>query len=243
MTDASGATAIAPFRTLHYQRHNQRRQEHLASLGLPLHGRSVLEVGAGVGDHTSFFIDRGCKVTSIEARPELCEEYARWLPNGYDDHSRLPTVINGRAELTDILVSRPVDVVYCYGLLYHLADPAMALAAMARRCLGLLLLETCVSVGDTDELVMCQEHDETTQSVVGIGCRPMRPWVFNQLGMLFDHVYMPATQPNHEEFPIDWTPEGAPFPARTRAVFVASRHALALPTLLDHVPAKQTRAP
>src|SRR4051794_26482202 len=53
-----------------YIRHNQRRQEHLASLGLEIAGRDVLEVGAGIGDHTSFFLDRGCRVTITDGRPK-----------------------------------------------------------------------------------------------------------------------------------------------------------------------------
>ncbi|HUK57003.1 MAG TPA: SAM-dependent methyltransferase, partial [Nitrospiria bacterium] len=38
------------FLSYHYQRHNQRRQEHLASLGLNIQGATVLEAGAGIGD-------------------------------------------------------------------------------------------------------------------------------------------------------------------------------------------------
>jgi hypothetical protein len=53
---------IDVFHSAHYQRHNQRRQEHLASLGLDISGATVLEVGAGIGDHTSFFLDRGCQI-------------------------------------------------------------------------------------------------------------------------------------------------------------------------------------
>ena len=51
-----------------YLRLNQRRLEHLASLRLPIGGKTVLEVGAGVGDHTSFFIDRSCIVTATDGR-------------------------------------------------------------------------------------------------------------------------------------------------------------------------------
>jgi len=51
-----------------YKRHNSRRQEHLASLGLDLTKQKVLEVGAGTGDHSSFFIDRSCDITITEAR-------------------------------------------------------------------------------------------------------------------------------------------------------------------------------
>ncbi len=46
---------LASFATDDYRRHNSRRLEHLATLGLDLAGRKVLEVGAGIGDHTSFF--------------------------------------------------------------------------------------------------------------------------------------------------------------------------------------------
>ena len=53
-----------------YQRHNRRRQEHLASLALPLVNKTVLEVGAGIGDHTSFFLDRQCRVTVTDALDE-----------------------------------------------------------------------------------------------------------------------------------------------------------------------------
>jgi 16S rRNA A1518/A1519 N6-dimethyltransferase RsmA/KsgA/DIM1 with predicted DNA glycosylase/AP lyase activity len=46
------------FHSNHYLRMNQRRLEHLASLGLPLSGRTVLELGAGIGDLSTFFLDR-----------------------------------------------------------------------------------------------------------------------------------------------------------------------------------------
>jgi 2-polyprenyl-3-methyl-5-hydroxy-6-metoxy-1,4-benzoquinol methylase len=59
-----------------YQRHNRRRQEHLASLRLPLSGKRVLEFGAGIGDHTSFLLDRGCTVTVTDA-PEENVRFAR----------------------------------------------------------------------------------------------------------------------------------------------------------------------
>src|SRR5271166_5198079 len=80
MTLASASTTLAPlsplaaFRTPHYLRHNQRRQEHLATLGLDIAGKNVLEVGAGIGDHTSFFLDRGCRVVTSDARPANIEK-------------------------------------------------------------------------------------------------------------------------------------------------------------------------
>lgn len=55
---ARGSLPSLYFHSYDYLRHNARRLEHLASLGLPITGRSVLEVGAGIGDHSHFYIDR-----------------------------------------------------------------------------------------------------------------------------------------------------------------------------------------
>jgi hypothetical protein len=218
----------------HYQRHNQRRLEHLATLGLDLAGSTVLEVGAGVGDHTSFFLDRGCRVVSTEVRDESLALL----------RARYPQIEVRKLDMEhpEPVPGGPFDVVYCYGLLYHLRNPAGAVAYMADCCRRLLLLETCVSFGDAEEQNPCPEPAEDyTQSAVGVGCRPTRPWVFHRLKEHFPFVYVTRTQPWHEEFPLDWS---APPPgpgALTRAVFVASRSALPNPALMDGIPTLQTR--
>jgi SAM-dependent methyltransferase len=231
------------FRSAHYARHNARRQEHLASLGLPLDGRTVLEVGAGVWDHTTFFLDRGCTVLSVEPRQENCELFhltMRELRNaGYDKTERC-TLLRCDVESMDRFLQDGFEIVYCYGLLYHVADPAAVLEVMARRCTNLLLLETCVSYGDDQAIHPTAEPQSASQAYHGTGCRPTRPWLFNKLKTLFPHVYVPRTQPAHEEFPLDWKhpPTHQSF---TRAVFVAARQVLENPLLLDFLPDHQTR--
>jgi Methyltransferase domain len=180
-----------------YLQHNQRRQEHLASLGLPLSGRSVIEVGAGIGDHTSFFLDRGCRVVTSDAR----EENVAIL------RSRFPSL---DVRLLDL--DRPPDsfeeeaeIVYCYGTLYHLSRPKEALEFLAARCSSLLLLETCVSVGLDEQVNPVEERrSDPSQSVSGVGCRPTRPWVLAELRKHFPYAYVTRTQPWHPEFPLDW---------------------------------------
>ena len=71
---------LAEFHSLYYLRINQRRQEHLATLGLDFWEKSVWEVSAGMGDHTTFFLDRNCKVTCTEVRPELLKVLAARFP-------------------------------------------------------------------------------------------------------------------------------------------------------------------
>jgi SAM-dependent methyltransferase len=221
------------FRSPAYLRHNQRRLEHLVSLGLPLRNATVLEVGAGIGDHTSFFVDRDCKVTAVEARPENLRVLR-------EIHSQVESLLLDLDD-PDAAFCVEFDIVYCYGLLYHLRNPADAIAYMAERCRRLLLLETCVSFGDGKLVNQCSEDaNDPTQAFSGMGCRPTRDWVHSHLKEHFEYVYLPISQPNHEEFPIDWSqPEN---PNRlSRSVFVASRSRLSNDKLTEAIPVKQDR--
>jgi hypothetical protein len=221
------------FLSYRYQRHNQRCQEHLASLGLPISGCSVLEVGAGIGDHTSFFIDRGCTVVATEPRAENREVLAARYPN--------VTVRGLDLDVPDRMLADRFDIVYCYGTLYHLQDPDGAIRYLGDRCDKMLLLETCVSYGE-EPAINSREEDERdfSQSVHGQGCRPTRRWVHDALKAKFDFVYMPKTQPWHDEFPLDWT--RPPEPGKlTRAVFVASRQLLHNESLVEGIVPHQVR--
>ena len=100
--------AFKGFKNPQYQRHNSRRLEHLASLGLDLHGKSVLELGAGVGDHATFFLDRDCTLTSLEPRPENCKIFADTMTMlGAAGYGRTPKsrLISGDVESLDRLVA------------------------------------------------------------------------------------------------------------------------------------------
>ena len=172
-------TANLPFRSPWYQRHNQRRQEHLASLQLDLVSKSVLEVGAGVGDHTFYFLDRDCTVVSLEARRENCQLFGESMQalraSGYSSASR-SKLVQGDVESLNGVITGNFDVVYCYGLLYHLENPDAALSAMAARCLDLLLLETCVSFGghEAPNPVSAPRSDPTLCSLTSTCRAPSR---------------------------------------------------------------------
>lgn len=210
---------------------NEARQRHLATLGLNLQGKTVLEVGAGIGLHTPFFLERGCTVTVTDGRAENVGEIKR----------RLPSV---RTAVVDMEIDQPLthlgrfDIVYCYGLLYHLGNPERALGRLAEVCDGQLLLETAVSAGNYDELLLLRDPDYLNQAVSGTGCRPTRLWVINRLRALFGHAYIPRTQPRHVDFPTDW--EQPPMQMNYRSIFIGSRAALDLSTLSATVPMQQT---
>jgi SAM-dependent methyltransferase len=206
---------------------NRARQDHLGSLALDLDGKSVLEVGAGIGLHTPFFLERGCQVTVTDGRPENVAEIARRLPGVKTD------VVDLERDESLERLGR-FDVVYCYGLLYHLANPEGALRRLAAVCDGLLLIETAVSPGRHDELLLVRDPDYFNQAVSGVGCRPTRLWVLNRLKILLGQAYVPRTQPDHVDFPSDW--KQPPIQLMYRSIFVGSREPLALPTLTPTVP-------
>jgi FkbM family methyltransferase len=232
-TQKTHLSPVRAFHSEHYLKHNEARQNHLASLGLQLGNQRVLEVGAGIGDHTPFFLERGCSVVVTEARDEniriLKERYPKLevaylnmdAPRGFDEL---------------------FDIVYCYGLLYHLEHPQEAIEFMAERTGKLLLLETCVSFGDEEAVNRVQEAvEDPTQSYQGVGSRPTRAWVFHQLKRYLPHVYVPLTQPDHEEFPTDWQRPNLHTAPLARSIFIASQVPLKNHLLVEQLPLNQIR--
>ena len=222
------------FHTYHYLRHNARRMEHLSSLGLALHNKSVLETGAGIGDHSHFFLDRKCQVTITEAR----EDNLRVLRERYPDERVMALDLESPTEGA----IEPHEIVYCYGTLYHINDPVSTLNYLADHCTQMLLLESCVSFGDADRVLTVPEPQENvSQAFSGTGSRPTRQQVLQTLQAKFDYVYLPLTQPNHEEFPIDWDHPEQHEADLSRAIFIASRTELSNPLLTRQLLSQQTR--
>ena len=225
---------VQHFRTDFYLRHSARRLEHLASLRIPVEGMSVLEVGAGIGDHSHYYIDRECDVTITEVRAEGL----RYLEKRYP---------NCRVRLLDMespsnVEGSPFDVVHCYGLLYHLSNPKQALSFLSKNTTGMLFLETRVSFGDDKEInLAAEEKSNPLQAYSGTGCWPTRPWVFKELQHFFKYVYIPTTQPNHEEFPLDWTNAEKHKAYCQRAIFIASHEPLESEQLTTSLILRQTR--
>lgn len=215
-----------------YQIHNARRLEHLATLGLDLHHRSVLDIGAGVGDLTAFFINRGCTVTALEGRPASAAILRRRLPS--------VRVIEADIEGDDAPDLTAHDIVFSYGLFYHLAEPAFALARCAAATRHMMLIETCVTFAPTPVLAsVTEDQNHPSAGLNGSAQIPSRSWLFEALKGHFPYVYMPRTQPNHPEFPIDWT--RPPERSQTRAVFIAAHAPLRNANLREEIPERQTR--
>jgi len=201
-----------PFLSQAYQEINIERLKHLDGLGLDLTGRRVIDLGAGIGDHSLFYLMKDCHVTALEGRSDLVDfiRYRLGIPAVTCDME------------TDLALLRSYsgfDFVHCYGLLYHLSNPAEFLAAAAN--VGeTLLLETIVSPDDSGEAnLVAEDRTNATQAVSGLGCRPNRRWLFAAMKALFPFVYVPFRQPRHPQFPCMWE---APNTTHSRVVFIGS---------------------
>lgn len=219
---------------------NTARLQHLDSLGLPLANTSVLDLGCGVGHLARFFVDKGCKVTCVDGRAENIDEVRRRLPSA-------------EAYVGDVQTDRlsrfgRFPVVLCYGLLYHLENPAAALRNMASACDGILLLETVISDHELPVVRLLDEPRLTTnQALSGLGCRPTPAFVAMALTRAgFDFVYAPRFAPEHPDFQFEWLNnlDCARNDHLLRCVFVASRKPLDNPnlTLLLSAPAHPVAA-
>ena len=206
---------------------NQARQDHLATLSLDLSNKTVLEVGAGIGLHTQFFLDRGCTITVTDGDPANVAAIRERHP---ERDVRLLN-LDLAADLNEF---GRFDIIYCYGTLYHLQHPEEALARLASVCDGQILVETIVAPGAYAELHLVTEPPSSDQAVGGIGCRPTRLWVLQELKRHFGHAYTTVTQPDHQDFELDWKlTKGS---GNMRAVFIGSRDPLDLPTLRSDLP-------
>lgn len=225
-------TPLEAFHSDHYLRHTARRLEHLASMGITVAGKTVFDAASGVGDHAQYYLDRGCTVTLSDVRDENLAVLRDRFPKcpGYQVDFEEPGELPGG----------PYQIVHCYGLLYHLGKPEVALTRLSQACSEMLFLETCVTPGDVDDIYGVKENPgNPTWAFSGNACRPSRRWIVDRLKALFPHVYLTKTQPNHPQFPIDWTNLRPDEKVLTRAVFVASRQPLDHPVLTTEIPVHQ----
>ena len=212
---------------------NQRRLEHLETLGLDLDNKRVLEIGAGIGQLTHFWIEHGCQVVSTEGQPCLVERFEELHPD-WEIHCLDLGKPGSHDHLRKFLGK--FDIVFCYGVLYHVPDPDLLLCDMYRMG-DTFLLESMVWNEDNGKNNP-QGHWPGSDQGPDYSCAytPSRNWIMQRLSGLWPYRYVTRTQPRESRFPLKW-----PVPAGyiARAVFVASMQPLRQDTLLTELPMVQ----
>lgn len=215
--DTSNAVAI-----------NQARIANITSMELPLAGKRVLDIGCGVGHLGARLAEMGANVVCVDGRESNIASLRTRYP-------RLEAHV-GNVETEDLSRFGRFQIVFCYGLLYHLENPLQSLRNMAAVCDEMLLLETIIC---DHEMALVRVEDESTdvnQALGGIAGRPTPHYVvlaLNRVG--FPFVYAPVTPPEHQDFRFEWRNnlDCARDGHNLRCIFVASRNELKNPGLIS----------
>ena len=203
------------------------RMTHFKSLGLPVSGKTVLDVGAGVGHLSAALAEQGGIVTCVDGR----EENIAKLRELYPDRNALVIDVE-----TDALTGVGMfDVVFCYGLLYHLFDPLGFIRRVASICREWIIVETCITDAEDRIVRLVSEHEANhSQAIHAMGCRPSSAYVtFCLKSAGFQNVYVTSTLPDHPQFRYQLRNDGSYLRNGTlmRNIFVASRTPIDSPML------------
>jgi SAM-dependent methyltransferase len=191
---------------------DRARIHHLDLLNIGCQGKTLLDVGCGIGRFSDYWTSKGCKVLGIDARETNIKVMRERYPH---IHAAVANV-----ESESFPQMGAFDIVFCYGLLYHTENPTLVLRNLLAVTQHLLILETVITVSPESIVNFVLEPPEKDQAVRGIACRPSERYLMMVLSQCaFQYIYMPTVWPEHSEFSRRAIVNGK----LTRTIIVASR--------------------
>lgn len=157
-----------PFDTPSARRLNQARAEVLGQLlevvrrTMPL--RTALDVGCGIGFFAGRLQQDGLDVQAVDGRAENAAEARRRNPT-------LPVTVQD-VENPRIVSLGTFDLVLCFGLLYHLENPFLAVRHLAALTGSVLLIESVVAPRHDPVTVLYEEPVAANQGLRYIALVP-----------------------------------------------------------------------
>jgi FkbM family methyltransferase len=176
----------------------------------------AVDVGCGVGFFSQILQECGLNVGGFDGRVE----------NVAEARKRFPAIPFERGDIESAAIRKlgTFDLVLCFGLLYHLENPMLAirhLRALTRK--GLLLESMCIP-GSQTRMVLREEPSAVDQSLTDIALYPSESCLVKMLYRAgFAGVYRVAELPDHDDF------RETAARARRRTVLFASVAAVQLP--------------
>ncbi len=203
------------FRNERYESLNRTRWDHFLSMRIPIEGRTIFEPGAGIGDQTEWLLNQGARYIFVnegqEGNRAIIRE--RFLTNPK------VSIIHGDLETCLGELDFCVDLIFCYGVYYHLREtfPLFPLMRDLSR-LGKMIAFDYLAGNDNE---VHYGYDNPSTSISQYGFRPRRETMTAALKDCFKYVYDPKN-------PLEWRD---PLASEDRVVAVASHIALDSPNL------------
>ncbi len=154
---------------------------------------NAVDAGCGVGFFSRTLRECGLNVCGFDGRAENVAEARRRFP--------LIPFEQGDIEERGILQLGRFDFVLCFGLLYHLENPLLAirnLRGLTEKC---LLLESMCLPGEKPSMLLRAEPRQEDQSLTEVACYPSEVSLVKMLYHSgFSMVYRVMPLPDHEDF-------------------------------------------
>jgi SAM-dependent methyltransferase len=190
-------SAPAVFDQQHYDLLNRTRGDVvralLGELKGPLGLHTAIDVGCGLGYFSGFLRSLGFDVTAVDGRQQNVAEAQR----------RNPDVRFFRFDAEDPAMKSlgKFDVVFCFGLLYHLENPFLTIRHLHAMTEKLLLVESVTFPGSLPLMALVDEGRTEDQGLNHIAFYPTEACLTKMLYRAgFPVVYEFSIKPEHPDF-------------------------------------------
>jgi SAM-dependent methyltransferase len=165
----------------------------LAELRPALKLRTAIDIGCGFGYFSRFLQSLGLEVTAVDGRAQNVEEAQRRSPS--------VRVLHYNAEDPDLRNLGAFDLVFCFGLLYHLENPLLAIRNLQAMTQKLLLVESVIFPGNEPFMALVDEEIHDDQGLNHIAFYPTEACLVKMLYRAgFSSVLRPVRDPDHSHY-------------------------------------------
>jgi SAM-dependent methyltransferase len=207
-------TSSRIFDQSHYDVLNAARDATVDGILPDLIGRlglkTALDLGCGLGHYAEILHKYGLDVLAVDGRAENVEEARR----------RYPYLKFQVADAQDPALTNfgKFDLVFCFGLLYHLENPFRVIRGIEKLAVKLTLIEGIVYPSPEPVMVLMDENHGADQGLNFMAFYPSETCLVKMLRRAgFLECYTPNRMPNHPEYQVG----GNGF--RRRTVLAASK--------------------
>lgn len=191
---------------------------------------TAVDIGCGVGYFSDVLHSLGLNVLGLDAREQNVLEARRRYP-----HLRFETM---NAEDPRLLELGQFDLVFCFGLLYHLENPFRTIRTMSAMTAQFALLEGVCYPSKESVMVLVDENDLNDQGVANIAFVPSEACLLKMLYRSgFSSCFLPRAMPDHSYY------RQSTQIFRLRTLLAASKQPMQLASLIPQpVPSSELRA-
>ena len=170
---------------------------------------TAVDVGCGLGHFSGLLNSLGFYVTGVDGRAENVQESARRFP--------ATQFLNINVEDAQIAQLGTFDLVFCFGLLYHLENPLLAIRNLRAITKSLLLVEGLIYPGDDPIMGLVDETEYEDQGLRNFAFYPTEACLIKMLYRAgYSNVYRLLMLPAHPGY------QDEPRRPRNRTVLAAS---------------------